>query len=208
MTNNLLFSIYNVPQHALSSYAHHWELKTKAFQSLRSHFERNVEVRAMILQIPCFFRDRDDAASAPRNYKRRQKPTAKYNKHWYSRQEGTACVRRRETSSFTKALESRWQKQRGQGGKTRGAFLLAWTSRLAAASSLGIHTFTHFWPLWGLQPKLGEFERIQPDNNNTLTKWKHADFHAVMRFSGVPLNLLSVFYRDQVAMTVKFWSSP
>lgn len=82
LTNNLLFSIYNVPQHVLSSYAHHWELKTKAFGSLRSHFERNVEVKAMILQIPCFCRDRDDAASAPpRNYKRRQKPTSKYNKH-------------------------------------------------------------------------------------------------------------------------------
>lgn len=165
--------------------AHHGKLKKKkASGSLRRHFERNVEVTALNLRFPCFCRERDDAASAQlRNHKRRQKPTAKYNKHWY------ADRRWQRVSGGEKQFPSQKpfkpdgvNREGGQEGKTQGEFLFAFA--ICCSFIFGGFTRSHtFGPCGADNWNRGSLT-FSPDNSDTLTKWKHADFHAVKWFSG------------------------
>lgn len=132
-------------------------MKIKASGSLIRSLELSEEGRALSLRCPHFCRDRDNSASTQRrNHKGRQKPTAKYNKDFYSRQEVT-CARKRKLP-LQKPFKPDGVNRERRTGRENTRYFCRLAFPQGAVSSLGIHTFTHLWPPWGPQPKLGEFE--------------------------------------------------
>lgn len=127
--------------------------------------------RNLNLCCPHFCRDTDNSASTRRrNHKGRQKPTAKYNKDLYSRQEVT-CVRKRKLP-LQKPFKPDGVNRERRTGRENTRCISAGSHVHKVQFHLWGFTRSHTLGSRGAHSRNWGSLKFSPDNNDTLKHWQ------------------------------------